>query len=108
MKLAEEVKEIAYEMDVFGVEGVPKTALQEYKADVFGEQDSQEPTGKRGTNDKTAAQKLYEYELGDFKFFSKDKIPSGFRLPVGKARWTKNYFPVSGQLAKGLEDSGEE
>lgn len=79
MKLAEEVKSIAYELDVFGVEGA-----------------------------KIAAQKLYEYELGDFKFFSKDKIPAGFRLPVGKAKWTKNYFPVSGQLAKGLEEADAE
>jgi len=73
-KLAEDVKKIAYELEVFGV--------------------------------KTAAKKMFEYELSGFRFYTDEKVPAGIRLPVGKARWTRNYYPVSGQLAKGLEEAG--
>jgi len=76
-KLASEIRELAYELEVFGVE---KTA---------------------------AANKLYEYEIEGFKFYSSEKMPSGIRLPVGKAKYTKNFFTTTGELSKVLDESVE-
>jgi hypothetical protein len=73
-KLASEIRKLAYELEVFGVE---KTAT---------------------------ANKLYEYEIDGFKFYSSEKMPSGIRLPVGKAKYTKNFYNTTGELAKVLED----
>jgi hypothetical protein len=75
-KLASEIRELAYELEVFGVE----------------------------TDKVAATSKLYEYEIDGFKFYTDEKMPSGIRLPVGKAKYTKNYFSTSGQLAKALDE----
>jgi hypothetical protein len=52
----------------------------------------------------SSASKLYEYEIDGFKFYSSEKMPSGIRLPVGKAEFTKNFFNTTGELSKSLEE----
>ena len=75
-KLASEIRELAYELEIFGVD-----------------------------SDKVAAvSKLYEYEIEGFKFYTDEKVPSGIRLPVGKAKYTKNFYNTTGELAKVLEE----
>lgn len=80
-KLASEIREIAYELEVFGVEKEAKTA---------------------------AAPRLYEYEIDGFKFYLDEKNTNGIRLPVGKAKYTKNYYTTGGQLAKALNEESVE
>jgi hypothetical protein len=55
----------------------------------------------------SSASKLYEYEIEGFKFYSSEKMPSGIRLPVGKAEFTKNFFNTTGELSKSLEESNK-
>lgn len=79
MKIAKEIETVAYELDVFGVQK------------------------------EAAAPRLYEYEYEGMTFYTDKRLPQGIRLPAGKAKFTKNYFTVSGSLAKELkEDSSAE
>lgn len=74
MKLAKEIETVAYELDVFGVQK------------------------------EAASPKLYEYEYEGMKFYTDKRMPQGIRLPAGKAQYTKNYFTVSGAIAKELKE----
>jgi hypothetical protein len=74
VKLAKEIEKIAYELEVFGVQK------------------------------EAASPKLFEYEYEGMKFYTDKKMPQGIRLPAGKAKFTKNYYTVSGSLAKDLKE----
>jgi len=77
-ELSQQIKEIAYELETFGVH--------------------KEATPTR----------LYKYIVDDFVFYSDKRIPNGFRVPTGRAKWTKEYFPVSGTLAKEIRGDEDE
>ncbi len=59
---------------------------------------------------KASPNRLYKYEIDGFIFFSPQRSTQGFRLPTGRAKWTKEYYAVNGQLAKEVrsEDDGDE
>ena len=73
-EIAERIREVAYEIETFGI-------------------------AKQATPSR-----LYKYELDGFVFYTAERNPQGFRLPTGRAKWTKEYFPVSGQLSKEIKD----
>lgn len=77
VKLAKEIEKIAYELEVFGVKK------------------------------EAASPKLFEYEYEGMKFYTDKKMPQGIRLPAGKAKFTKNFYTVSGALAKDLKEDEE-
>lgn len=47
--------------------------------------------------------RLYKYEIDGMIFFTPERNPQGMRLPTGRAKWTKEYFPVSGPLVKEIK-----
>ena len=79
-ELVEQIREVAYELETCGV-------------------------AKAAASKEAAPSRLYKYELDGFVFYTSERNPQGFRLPTGRAKWTKEYFPVSGPLAKDV--SGE-
>jgi len=52
--------------------------------------------------------RLYKYEIDGFVFFSPERKPQGFRLPTGRAKWTKEYYSIGGQLAKEVKSEEED
>lgn len=55
-----------------------------------------------------APNRLYKYDLDGVILFSPQRLPQGFRPPTGRAKFTKEYYNVSGQLAKELKEEQSE
>lgn len=54
-----------------------------------------------------ASPKLFEYEYNGMTFYTDKRLPQGIRLPAGKAKFTKNFFTVSGALGKEIAENKE-
>jgi hypothetical protein len=63
-----------------------------------------EPSFNNRNQEKMAATaRLYQYELNGFIFYIDEKITSGVRVSSGKAKYTSNFYTVSGELSKVLD-----
>ena len=48
--------------------------------------------------------RLYEYELNGLTFYTAERITSGIRVTSGRARYTTNFYTVTGEISKALKD----